>query len=77
MTAVYSVQHPYGIDYYPTKREAMSAARVHRKDAEAEGTEADIYVSRSTVTDKLGRRELFCALLNGTGWAEGRDTEII
>jgi len=64
MTSVYSVSHADGTFYVPTKAEALRAARELRDSGDL-----FVRVVKLAVTDKLGRRALYCALLNGESFA--------
>jgi hypothetical protein len=69
MTRVYGVSHSEGVDYVPTKAEALRLAREIRK------VEGDTFVGVdvNVVTTRLSRGELYCALLNGEGWSASHE----
>jgi hypothetical protein len=72
MTTVYRVSNADGVFYVPTKAEALRLAR----DDLAAGDEY-VHAERLKVTPILGKRELYCALLNGERWAvPGSMTEV-
>jgi hypothetical protein len=67
-TTVYCVSHSEGLFYVPTLAEAMAIAR-------EESAAEDLYirVTKHRVTTRLGKRALYCALLNGAAWADASE----
>lgn len=64
---VYCVQHSDGSTYVPTKADALRLAREIRDYPVA--PDPDVSIRRIVVTRGLGKRELYCRLLNGEAFA--------
>lgn len=67
-TVVYSVSHADGTFYVETRREAVAVVRECRRAGDV-----NAYAQRITVTTRLRRRALYCALLNNEGFASGHE----
>ena len=78
MTRVYRVLHADGVSYVPTKAEALRLARQERQ-LEFETSvyqsidETPVTITAVDITARLGRRELYCALLNNESFADHQE----
>jgi hypothetical protein len=65
MTTVYSVSHSEGVFYVPTLREALDM----RREILTAEDDTFVAVTKILITERLGKRALYCALLNNEGFA--------